>query len=235
MAYCVHCGVKLGESEKRCPLCNTVVIDPAQPRDPTAPRPYPVHTPEQEIKRNNRFLLRLSALLLLLPAFLCLFIDLLLGNSVTWSIYPTGALILLFIAVAVPILTPKLWDVASLAANFVSLSGYLFLVEKVSNSGRWFFPVVLPSLGLAVALLALMAFCYHRKWLNKITFLAAIFLFCALECLGIEMILSHYGLGYIAFIWSPYVAAPCIFISLVFFFINANRAVREEFRRRAHF
>ena len=212
-----------------------MVIDPAQPHDPAAPRPYPVRTPEQELKRNTRFLLRLSALLFLLPAFLCMFTDLLLGPGITWSIYPTGALTLLFIAVAVPILTPKLWDVTSLAANFLSLSGYLFLVERVSESGRWFFPIVLPSLGLAVVLLSLMAFCYHRKWLNKITFLAAIFLFFALECLGTEMILSNHGLGYISFVWSPYVAAPCIFISLVFFFINGNRAVRDEFRRRAHF
>ena len=235
MAYCVHCGVKLGESEKRCPLCNTVVIDPAQPHDPALPRAYPVRTPEQEIKRNKHFLLRLAALLLLLPAFLCLFIDLLLGPGVTWSIYPSGALTLLFIATAVPILSPKFWDITSLAADFLALSGYLFLVEKTSESGRWFFPIVLPALGLAVLLLLLMAFIYHRKWLNKITFLAAIFLFIALECLGIEMILSNYGLGHIAFFWSPYVAAPCIFISLVFFFINGNRAVREEFRRRVHF
>lgn len=235
MAYCVHCGVKLGESEKRCPLCNTVVIDPAQPPDPAAPRAYPVRTPEQEIKRNNRFLLRLAALLLLLPAVLCLAIDLLLGDCISWSIYPAGALALLFIAVAVPILTPRLRDITSLAANFLSLSGYLFLVEKVSDSGRWFFPAVLPSLGLAVLLLSLLALCYHRKWLNKLTFLAAVFLFIALECLGIEMILSHHGLGHIAFIWSPYVAAPCIFISLALFFINGNRAVREEVRRRTHF
>ena len=99
----------------------------------------------------------------------------------------------------------------------------------------WFFPIVLPALILAAVLLTLMAFCYHRKWLNKITFPAAVFLFVALECLGIETILSRYGLGHIAYAWSPYVAAPCIFIALVFFYINGNRAVREEFRRRAHF
>ena len=235
MAYCVHCGVKLGESEKRCPLCNTVVIDPAQPHDPTLPRSYPVRTPEQELKRNKRFLLRLTALLTLLPALLCLITDLLLGPGVTWSIYPTGALTLLFIAIAVPILTPKLWDIASLAADFTALSGYLFLVEKTSESGRWFFPIVLPCLILAVFLLLVIALCHHKKWLNRLTFPAAILLATAAQCLGIEMILSHHGLGHIAFFWSPYAAAPCIFFALVLFFINGNRTVREEFRRWAHF
>ena len=28
MSYCVNCGVKLKESEKVCPLCNTKVINP---------------------------------------------------------------------------------------------------------------------------------------------------------------------------------------------------------------
>ena len=28
MSYCVNCGVKLAKSEKKCPLCNTPVINP---------------------------------------------------------------------------------------------------------------------------------------------------------------------------------------------------------------
>jgi len=28
MSYCVNCGVKLKSSEKKCPLCKTVVINP---------------------------------------------------------------------------------------------------------------------------------------------------------------------------------------------------------------
>ena len=50
MSYCVHCGVKLGEGEKRCPLCKTAVYDPAEPAPAFQPRAYPVRTPEQEIK-----------------------------------------------------------------------------------------------------------------------------------------------------------------------------------------
>ena len=75
MAYCVHCGVKLGAGEKRCPLCQTPVYDPTEPEKPAAPKPYPVRTPEQELKRSKRFLLTLSALMLLAPAGLCFVID----------------------------------------------------------------------------------------------------------------------------------------------------------------
>lgn len=26
--YCIKCGVKLADSEKKCPLCNTIVCHP---------------------------------------------------------------------------------------------------------------------------------------------------------------------------------------------------------------
>ena len=68
MAYCVHCGVKLHEGEKRCPLCGTVSIDPNEQPVSDARRTYPVRTPEQDLKRGKQFFLVLEAVLLLVPA-----------------------------------------------------------------------------------------------------------------------------------------------------------------------
>ena len=87
MAYCVHCGVKLGAGEKRCPLCHTVSIDPHESKT-DAPQPlYPIHTPQQLMTRSKRYFLILFGILLLVPALLCLVIDLLIGGGITWSIY----------------------------------------------------------------------------------------------------------------------------------------------------
>ena len=41
MSYCVHCGVELADSEKRCPLCHTRVVDPASPDAGQGRPPYP--------------------------------------------------------------------------------------------------------------------------------------------------------------------------------------------------
>lgn len=235
MAYCVHCGVKLGDSERRCPLCGTEVLDPSQPRDPESPRPYPGHTPEQEIRRSKRFLLSLAALLLLLPAALCLVLDFLAGGGITWSVYAASAMGLLFVAVAVPVAVARCRFYWTLGTSFLCLSAYLFLVERLSHSGQWFLPIVLPAVALCAAMAAAMAVLYRRKRLNKLTLLASLFAAVAVECLAVEWLCERMLSGDLLFLWSPYVLAPCLFISLILFFINGNRAVREEVRRRVHF
>ncbi len=235
MAYCVHCGVKLEDSEKRCPLCQTPVYDPAQPQRPAAPKPYPVRMPEQELKRSKRFLLTLASLMLLAPAGLCLIIDLLVTGSVTWSGYASGALVMLFLPAAVALCVPRYQIYFGIGTAFLALNVYLFLVERLSGSGPWFFPIVLPSLALGTGIVTLMTVLWRLGWLNKLTLVAAAFAGCALESLLIEwlhaMAIQKTG----GFVWSPFVTAPCLFIALSLVFINSNRSVREEVRRRVHF
>lgn len=235
MAYCVHCGVKLGAGEKRCPLCQTPVYDPAEPERPASPKPYPVRTPEQELKRSKRFLLLLSALMLLAPAGLCFVIDLLITGNITWSSYASGALIMLFVSVAVPLAVPKHQAYFAIGTSFLCLNGYLFLVERLSGSIRWFFPIALPALALAALIVTLITMLWRRGWLNKLTLLGLSFAGVALECLAVEWLHSAAYEKTGGFVWSPFVLAPCLFIALSLFFINGNRSVREEVRRRVHF
>ena len=236
MAYCVHCGVRLEEGARRCPLCQTPVHDPsAGPQEKPAERAYPVHTPEQALKKNKLYLLNWAVLLLLLPALLCLVLDCLTGVGISWGMSAAGALILLFISVAVPLLVSRHRVYWSLLASFLSLNGYLFLAERVSASGGWFFPIVLPSITLGTVMLLAVIVLYRRDHLNKLTLLAALLAAVAAQCLGIEGLQALAKGSGVHLVWSPYVLAPCVFISLVRLFIDANRAVREEVRRRVHF
>jgi len=235
MSYCVHCGVKLSEGEKRCPLCLTPVFDPAEPRRSNAPRAYPVRTPEQELKKNKHFLLIMAGLMLAAPALLCLIIDLLITGSVTWSGYASSALILLFAAVMVPLAVEKYQVYVTVGTGFLCLNTYLFLVEQLSNSGSWFFPIALPAISLCAVMMTIIILMYRRETLNRLTLIAASFAAIAMECVAIEWLINAANGKSGDFIWSPFVLAPCAFISLALFFINYNRAVREEVRRRVHF
>ena len=235
MAYCVHCGVKLGPGEKSCPLCQTPVYDPAEPNAPDAPKAFLVRTPEQELKRSKRFLFSLSAVLLLSPALLCMVIDLLTHGVISWSGYAAGALLMLFVSITAPLLAKKYQEFVAIAASFVSLIGFLFLVERLSGSGPWFFTVALPALVLAVGLVMVIIGLYQGRLLNKLTLIAAILAAAGIECLGIDWLCAVAANAEGGFAWSPYVLAPCLFLSVSLFVINGNRTVREELRRRVHF
>ena len=235
MSYCVHCGVKLDDGEKRCPLCMTPVVDPAEPARRNAPHAYPVRTPEQELKRNKQFLLVLAGLMLAAPALLCLIIDLLITGKITWSGYASSALILLFAAVIVPLLLDRYQAYAAVGTGFLCINGYLFLVEWLSSSGPWFFPIALPAISLCAVMMTVIILMFRRGTLNRLTVIAAAFAAVALECVTVEWLIAASGGRSGEFIWSPFVLAPCMFISLALFFINYNRAIREEVRRRVHF
>lgn len=235
MSYCVHCGVKLGTGETRCPLCQTPVIDPAAPADPAAPRAYPVRTPEQELKRNRKYLLSLLAILLLIPALLCLVTDLLSSQGLSWSIYAAGALGLLFLTAAAPLLFRKHRALLSILAAFLSLNAYLFMAQQVSGSRGWYVPIVLPALALATGMTGLLIALYQRDRLNKLTLLAACLFAVAVQCLAVEWLCARAAGPEIRFMWSPYAVGPCVFVSLLLFFINGSRPIREEVRRRVHF
>ncbi|MBR6185686.1 MAG: hypothetical protein IKQ41_05435 [Clostridia bacterium] len=235
MAYCVHCGVRLEAGEKKCPLCMTPVYDPSAPPEPEAPRAYPVRTPEQELKRNKRFLLMLFTVMMVAPAFLCLVIDWMLSGAVTWSGYASSALALLFISVAVPLIMERYQAYWAVGTGFVCLNVYLFLVEKQSNSGRWFFPIALPALALFTVMLTVIILLFRRGKLNKLTLIASLCAAAALECVAIEWLRMRALQLHGGFAWSPFVLAPCLIFALSLFFINGNRVLREEVRRKVHF
>lgn len=235
MAYCVHCGVRLGPGENSCPLCKTPIYDPAEPDAAPAPKAFLQRTPEQELKRSKRFLLSLNAVLLLSPALLCVVIDLLTHGNITWSGYAAGALLMLFVSITAPLLAKKYQEYVAFAVSFICLLGYLFLVERLSGSGPWFSSVALPALVLAAGLVMGIIALYRGRLLNRLTLIAAGLIAAGLECLGIDWLCNLASTGEGGFVWSPYVLAPCLFLAVSIFVINGNRVVREELRRRVHF
>ena len=234
MAYCVHCGVRLEQGIKTCPLCGTRNIDPNELKAAER-RAYPERMLQQDLRRSRRFILELLAILLLLPAFLCVALDLLLTPSLTWSVYAAGALLMLYISVCVPICRQKHRTVTALAVSYTSLVCYLLVVEWFSASGPWMMTVVWPALTFALIMALTACSGWMRRHLNKMTWPGAILTALGLECVVIEGLHSLNHLGRLFFFWSPCAFAPCVFIALLLFYINHNRALREEVRRRVHF
>lgn len=235
MAYCVHCGVKLGDAETCCPLCGTKVFDPSEPERKPAEKSFPVHTPEQKLTMSRRYLLTLFMMTMLFPAALCFLIDLLTGDGISWSAYPSAALSLLFFGSVFPLLVKKYKLRLSIAVDGLMVAAYIFMCERLSENQGWFFPIALPALALGCVLLILLITLYVHGKSGVLTTLASAFLVIALLCLFVE-VLHGLNVEHIVHLrWSLFVVAPCVFLSGLLFYINGNRPLREEVRRRMHF
>ena len=224
MSYCVECGVKLGEAEEKCPLCGTVMQNPIHPYNPRVPKPFPMRTQEQNLQMDRRYLLGLISMAMLLPAALCMVLDLFFGGRITWSLYPVGALVLLFVALAVPILVKKHRIYVTIAIDALVLLGYLKLVELLSNAEGWFTPVVFPVIIMA-SLMVLGTTASIR---------ATILTLVALLSLAIELLVSSQVLKQLHVAWSPFVMLPCGFIALMLYLIQSHKPLREELKKRLH-
>ena len=235
MAFCVHCGVRLGEGETRCPLCGIVSVDPLSQEQSVSEKPYPSHTPEQELRRGKRFFLSLICMMLLTPAAVCLLCDFIPNGNLTWSLYPICALVLLFLTFLPPILVDTHKLLYACLTALVTLNVYLFLVERFSHTEGWFFPIALPAVLAAALMIGIIVLLRKLDKLNKISLLATVLLANAIECLLVEILCSNAISGTIAIHWSWFAFIPSLILSICFYAINANRPLREEFRRRLRF
>ena len=117
--YCVRCGAELSDSEEKCPLCGTIVFHPDIPR-PQGEKPYPVDTARQETasRAGVLFLLTMG---FVLPLILCLLCDWKINGSIVWSGYVSGALVLLYVMIVLPLWFKKPIPVVFVSADCAAL------------------------------------------------------------------------------------------------------------------
>ena len=156
MSYCVNCGVELAPSEKRCPLCGVEVVNPAKPW--TEPEALPYSDNAERIRRiDRRYLAGLISLVLLIPAVVCMFCDILDGR-LSWSLLVTGALLNVFVIFLVPMMLHRPSALLLIALDTVSTSAYLLLIRIACGlpaSGKdWLLPLALPIVLLTAILAA---------------------------------------------------------------------------------
>lgn len=105
MSYCVECGVELAEYHKKCPLCETPVINPNRSFD-FSKNDYPVFKKHHSIENRRKVSRRLTAFVLtmffLMAALIPAIIDFHASSTITWSVYPFLSVMLLWISIALP-------------------------------------------------------------------------------------------------------------------------------------
>ncbi len=235
MSYCVNCGVELAPSEKVCPLCGVEVLNPRDPWKEPERRPYSERLELLSRRVDRHYFASLTTVLLLIPLFLTLIIDLIAGDGLSWSICVAGALGLIYVWGVLPWWSKK-YSVWHVVAGCAAVLPFLLLIEFLSG-GDWFWQLGLPLGATAGAFTVGMAILFTRKRNSTLLTRTAIFLMCAgLFCVCVEFIIKHYrDAAFSLPVWSLYVLVPCMLLSLVASILERRKHWKEEVRKRLFF
>lgn len=229
--YCVKCGVKLGEAEKQCPLCQTKVYHPDF--EPVAGEPM---YPENKMPKGSSgpwVRNGIIIVLFLIPFLLCLYADMSLDKHLQWFGYVAGGLVVAYVTVALPLWFRKPNPVVFVPCDFAAVAGYLFYINYVTG-GNWFFSFALPlTVGLCLIVTTVVTL---LRYLRR----GGLFIFGgAFMGLGAFTVLVEFLLGItfgFAFIgWSIYPLVVLALFGGLLMYFAINSSAREMLERKLFF
>ncbi len=232
MSYCVNCGVELAPSEAKCPLCNTPVLNPADPWREPGERPYPPRVERVMSRIDRRYGAALASLFLLIPALVTLLSNLIADQRVTWSAYVLGALLCLFVWAILPFFCKKRHLVRFILLDLGAALLYLWLIDRSVAGADWFLPLGMPVALTAAAFLMAVVLLARYGAVRGLNIPAAAFFAIGLFTVALEALLNRYlGLGTMPR-WSWFVLGPCGVIGLALMLLERRNKLKEEIKRR---
>ncbi len=229
--YCVKCGVKLADTEKKCPLCNTVVCHPDFKQ--TAERPL---YPSSKLPRSSSGSKAINGAVIILffiPLLVCLFADLSLDGRLEWFGYVAGALMVAYVAFALPLWFKKPNPVIFVPCSFVSTGLYLLYINSATG-GNWFLSFALPIVsGMCLITCTVVALMYYLRR-GRLYILGGAFMALGAFVFPIELLMGiTFGLQFIG--WSIYPLVVLILFGSLLIYFAVNSSAREMIERKLFF
>ena len=227
--YCINCGVKLADSEKVCPLCETKVYHPELPLRFTQP-PFPaVNTQREHISRKGiAFIL---SIIFIIPLLLLSFIDLKLSGSITWSGVATLGIILLYAVAVLPIWFKKPNPVIFVPIDFAAAGGYLLYIEYFL-SGNWFMTFAFPMCCLFGVLTTAAVTLFRYLPRGRLYIWSGIIYALGGSCMLIEMFLNISFKINPYLLWSYYPAVSAFIVGSALLCVAICKPLREALGKR---
>jgi len=229
--YCIKCGVELSDSEKKCPLCDTVVCHPDFENIvrtnlyPSGRMPKPVSSP----KTINGAII----ILFLIPLIVCFLSDFQINGHLDWFGYVAGALLVGYVAFALPLWFKKRNPVIFTPCSFVAVALYLLYIN-IATDGSWFLKFALPVVGgICLITCAVVTLIYYLKR-GRLYIIGG-----ALIALGAFMLLIEFltvmtfGVKFMG--WSIYPLSVLVIFGGFLIFLAINRTAREMMERKLFF
>ena len=226
--YCVQCGVKLADTEKICPLCQTVCFHPDFVR-PVGEELYPQRQYPQPQVRPIAVPVVLTVLTLI-PVLIVLLCDLQIHRTLTWSGYSIGALIAVYVAAILPLWFRKPNPVIFVPCAFAALAGYLLYIDSSAGSG-WFLPFALPVVGGVCGIVTTLAALLRYVRRGKLYIFGGCTLATGLFMPVMEFLMNRtFHLYFSA--WSVYPFVTLVILGGYLIFLGICRPAREMMERK---
>ena len=229
--YCIKCGVQLADTEKKCPLCNTVVCHPDF-ENKSERTLYPSDTLPKRTS-GSKALNGAGIILFLIPLFVCFAADLHLDGKLEWFGYVAGALLLAYIVFALPMWFRNPNPVIFVPCNFVATGLYLLYIN-LATDGEWFLSFALPVVGVlcVITCTVVTLLRYLRK--GKLYVIGGAFM-----ALGTFMLLMEFLMGitfHFSFVgWSVYPLCVLLLFGGLLIYLAINSSACEIIERKLFF
>lgn len=223
MRRCPECKIEIGDPVSRCPLCGAELeFSGTEQAEGSL---YPDFSAHDQPRSSFPLLAKIFAFLSLIAAGTCSLIDLLITHHLTWSLYVTGGIALLWTTVGVHLLT-KINLNYTLLNDMTALSLYLILIDYLSGWKRWSIDYVIPILYIGIMITTIvLALIFSVYWREYILSLAVVCI------LGIGPLLiflnSRSPIRFLCL--AAALAAAALAVGLLFF---AGGKLFSEWRRR---
>lgn len=139
---------------------------------------------------SSKRLVVFSAIILIIIGILCI-INYSINQTLSWSLYPIGALLMIWATFA-PTDLPQYRLLGSYIGFSFSIFPFLYLIAVLSGNGKWFWPLAFPLSVSVIVTLGIFLFLFlhlKNKWY---TAAAAFFLFGVALNYIVEAIIKHY-------------------------------------------
>lgn len=229
--YCIKCGVKLNDTEKKCPLCHTAVYHPELEQQNLPPL-YP-ESSMPKIPKGSKMLCGAVIIIFLIPLIVSFFSDMQNNGRLDWFGYVAGALILGYIVFALPFWFRRPNPVIFLPCDIAAAGLYILYID-LAVGGGWFLPFAFPVLGgfglISCATVTLLF--YLRR--GRLYIFGGASMAAGAMILLTEFLMSFtFGIRFIG--WSLYPLAVLFLLGGLLIYLAINASAREMMERKLFF
>lgn len=230
MSYCVNCGVELHESEKKCPLCDTVVINPNIISGEPAESVFPREQKLVDIIAERRLWASIVSIVLAIPASICLLCNFGIQKELSWSLIVTSALVMVW-AFIVPVLLMK--KINYIALFIIYTIGILFFLFVMcwQVGGNWFLSIAVPIVLCFMCVVSINTVVMKNN-IAKLYAASVFFITIGAMVVAVEIVTDYYLSREIHLSWSLIALVPCALLALLYVIIQRKNKLKNSLKKR---